>query len=152
MCRPGAFSPERLGEVTAWLGREGADRGPCPLCCAGEESAPSLSEDDRANGLQLSSAQALARHILQIMRAVERSPKNPNFRVLAIYTTSFLDSGGGDGVGPFRKYIAEQQKYEGFAMKQERLYREETTHDTEESGKVGRRQPKRGKKGDKEEE
>ena len=76
---------------------------------------------DQASGLQLSSAQALARHILQIMRAVKKNPKNPDFRGLAIYTISFLDSGGGDGVGPFRKYIAEQQKNEGFAMQQERL-------------------------------
>ncbi len=61
----------------------------------------------------------------QIHQAVEKNPRNPDFKGLALMTSSLLDSNGGVFTGSFVKYVAEEQKTEAFTLKQQRLFAEE---------------------------
>ena len=72
------------------------------------------------------SMEMLARRILYLERAVKKSPKNPDFRGLEMMIHSRLDSGATLSVGDFARFIADEQKTEAFALKQQRLYAEES--------------------------
>ena len=81
---------------------------------------------DQLNAYHLSCAECCARNILTIHRATKKSPKAPDFKGLEILTVSKLDGGGSTLHGEFARWTAERQRDEAFAMKQQRLYSEET--------------------------
>jgi hypothetical protein len=80
---------------------------------------------DQLNVTQLAGAEACSRYVLQVHQAVRKNPKAPDFRGLAVMTTSRLDATGGVLTGSFAKFVAEEQKSEAFTLKQQRLYAEE---------------------------
>ena len=90
--------------------------------------------DDQLNVTQLSGAEAASRYILQIHQAVRKNPKAPDFRGLAVMTTSILNSTGGVLTGDFAKFVAEEQKTEAFTLKQQRLFAEEEEKRKSQSG------------------
>ena len=81
---------------------------------------------DQLYALNLASAEICARTILQIHRAVRRSPRNPDFRGLQLMTDSQLVAAGNLLTGEFAKWTAKEQKAEAFTLKQQRLYADET--------------------------
>eukprot|EP00971_Amphidinium_carterae_P232976 4623834-Amphidinium_carterae.2 len=80
---------------------------------------------DQLNVCQLASGEMVARLILQVHQAVERNPKNPDFKGTEIMVASDLFASKAFFVGDFAKFVAEEQKSRAFTMKQHRLYHEE---------------------------
>ena len=81
---------------------------------------------DQYNVTQSAGAECCSRYILQIHQAVKRNPKSPDFEGLTVMTMSKLDSSGGVLTGDFARYVADEQKFEAFTLKQQRLNAEET--------------------------
>ena len=89
---------------------------------------------DQLNAFALSSAECVARHVLQIHRAARKNPKAPDFKGLAVMVHSKLDTGGQTHFGEFAKWTAARQKDEAFTMQQQRLYAEESSKTTAQGG------------------
>ena len=84
----------------------------------------------------------LSRRALQIMRAVRRCPKAPDFSGLEIHTRHWPDSTGAVRAPAWDKFVMENQKVAGQYLKQSRLQREE-----EESAEKKKKQTPKGEKG-----
>ena len=94
---------------------------------------------DGLDPYRTTTAEHVARRILQIQKAVRRSPKTPDFEGLSEYMKHVADPSGGVDAPSFDKHVAEVSKTEAVVLKQLRLQREET----EAEGK--RRRGKNGK-------
>jgi hypothetical protein len=84
---------------------------------------------DRLNVFQLASSEYLCRRLLQIQRAVRRSPRSPDFEGLEAFTSHSLDPSGGVLAVGFDRHVASVQKDEAFILKQQRMAREERDTD-----------------------
>ena len=71
----------------------------------------------------------VCRRALQIQRAVQRSPKSPDFENLDEYMRHASDSAGKVTAVKFEQHIAERNRAEGQIMKQFRLHKEESEAD-----------------------
>ena len=80
---------------------------------------------DQFDCLHSAAAEMVARRIMQVQRAVRKSPKAPDYGGLDLMVYSRLESGGAAPVGDFFKFVAEEQKAEAFTLKQQRLFAEE---------------------------
>ena len=73
----------------------------------------------------LRAAEHIARRVLQIQKAVRRSPKNPDFEGLDAYSQHLVDSTGSVYAPEFDKHVANEMKSTALTLKQDRLNREE---------------------------
>ena len=86
---------------------------------------------DQVEGMQLAGIEMLCRQLLQIERACKKDPKNPDYRGLEVMTQSrLLDGAATAGSGDFARFVAQEQQTEAFALKQQRLFAEETAKKT----------------------
>jgi hypothetical protein len=108
-----------------------------------------LATLDRLNIFGLSAVEHICRRLLQIQKAVKRSPKSPDFSGLDIYM-AHLDMSGAIQAPSFDKFIAGEQREANFILKQSRLAREEEEEQHDTGGGGGGRAKKAGK--DKKEE
>ena len=86
---------------------------------------------DKLNGTSLASCEHSARRILQIQKAVARSPRAPDFETLDGIMKHSSRIGGAAHTPAFDKDVSEHQRQEGLMMKNARLAREETSQETE---------------------
>ena len=84
-----------------------------------------LSEYDQADCSNLACAELLARRIVQIQRAVKRSPKHPDFSGLEAIMATSLDEIGGVVTTKFDEWVASEQKTQAVIMKNQRMWHEE---------------------------
>ena len=101
---------------------------------------------DRLDCYRLTSAQHLARRVLQVQKAVRRNPRSPDFENLTEYMRHAADATGTVSAPVFDRHVADRQRDEAQVMKQTRLAREE--NDADEKRKKG---PKGGGKNEKNE-
>ena len=85
----------------------------------------SLAVVDRLNLPRLATAEHLSRRWLQLMKAIKRNNKSPDFEGLDGYLLHLGGSQIGVRTPAFDRWIMESQKTEAFIMKQARLVREE---------------------------
>ena len=85
---------------------------------------------DGLAGRALAMFEFLSRRVLQIQRAVKRSPKHPNFTGLEAMLSSALDGPGGVVASKFDQDVAEQQRVAATILKQNRLMTEEMDHES----------------------
>ena len=71
----------------------------------------------------------LIRQVVQYERAVNRNPKQPDFKGLDLIMSSVIDESGAVQVRRFEKWLAEAQKDEAIVLKGGRLWREEVAAD-----------------------
>ena len=102
---------------------------------------------DRLNPRASTAMEHLARRCLQIQRAAQRNPRNPDFDGLEEYMRHASDSTGMAYTPGFDRHISERQKAESQILKQHRLQREENEHDSKKK-KKNDKAPKGGGKGD----
>ena len=76
---------------------------------------------DLLNITHLLSGEHLARRILQIQKAIRRSPKHPDFTGLDQLMASQLDETGGVVTAKFDEWVAQEQKTQAIIMKNTRL-------------------------------
>ena len=98
---------------------------------------------DRLNIPRLASAEHIARRVLQLMEAIRRNPRSPDFEGLHPYLHHMDNFTSGAKIPHFvvqSKYVTEVQKTDAFILKQSRLMREEQEQDEK------RRKPKKGGK------
>ena len=105
-----------------------------------------LAVVDRLDCYRLTSAEHLARRVLQIQKAVRRNPRSPDFENLTEYMRHAADATGTVSAPVFDRHVADRQRDEAQVMKQTRLAREE--NDADEKRK---RAPKGGGKNEKNE-
>ena len=86
---------------------------------------------DKLNGTSLASCEHSARRILQIQKAVARSPRAPDFETLEGIMKHSSRIGGTAHTPAFDKDVSEHQRQEGLMMKNARLAREETAQETD---------------------
>ena len=94
----------------------------------------------------LAGAEHLSRCILMILKAVRRSPKNPDFEGLDVYQLHLQDSSGAVHAPEFDKHASEYMRNTAVMMKQDRLNREEKEAD--EKRKKGKKDKGDGKGAD----
>ena len=80
---------------------------------------------DRLDPTQVESLEHAARRILQIQKAVRKSPKNPDFTGLEPYLRHVADPSGGATTLAFDAHVADVLRAEGAWLKQSRLAKEE---------------------------
>ena len=90
---------------------------------------------DRLDPYQSVTIEHMARRVLQIQKAVKRSPKSPDFEGLGDYMRHAADASQALAAPEFDKHIAERQRSEAQIMKQQRLQRDEV--DQEEKRRRG---------------
>ena len=88
-----------------------------------------FGEYDQYGGSNSATAGLLARRILQIQRAMRRSPEHPDFTGLEAMMASQLDETGGVVTSRFDQWVAEEQKTAAIIMKNNRLFVEERDKD-----------------------
>ena len=81
------------------------------------------------DGSSSATAELLARRILQIQRAMRRSPKHPDFTGLEAMMASQLDETGGVVTSKFDQWVAEEQETAAIIMKNNRLFVKERDKD-----------------------
>ena len=81
---------------------------------------------DRLDCYRLTSAEHVARRILQIQKAVRRNARSPNFENLSESMTHTADSSGTVSAPVFDRHVADRQHEEAQVIKQTRLAREES--------------------------
>ena len=84
---------------------------------------------DRLDATQLVTGEHLARRFIQIQRAVQKSPKSPEFLGLELYTRHMAEIATSAHTPSFDKFVATTLKDESLVMKQTRIAREETEAD-----------------------
>ena len=84
---------------------------------------------DRLDATQLVTGEHLARRFIQIQRAVQKSPKSPEFLGLELYTGHMAEIATSAHTPSFDKFVATTLKDESLVMKQTRIAREETEAD-----------------------
>jgi hypothetical protein len=99
---------------------------------------------DLLDPYQSAAIEHLCRSILRLMRAIRRSPKNPDFAGLDGYMKHLAESKGTVFTPLFDSHIAAQNRDEAQYLKQNRLAREEDEQET------GRRRKNNGKDNNKE--
>ena len=84
-----------------------------------------LATVDRLNVTHLASAEHIARRTLQMMRAVKRNPKSPDFDGLDTYLRRLDLPSAGARTPHFDRFVMEDQKTEAFIQKANRIRKEE---------------------------
>ena len=80
---------------------------------------------DQFNLPRSSAAEHLSRRALQLMKAIKKNAKSPDFEGLDAYTVHMDSPGGGAHTPLMDKHVMEAQKTQAFIMKQHRLMKEE---------------------------
>ena len=83
---------------------------------------------DRLDPYENTFVEHLSRRILQIQKAIRRSPRGPDFDGLNEYMRHSSDQHGEIAAPAFDAFVAEKQKTQATIMKQQRLQREEDDH------------------------
>ena len=99
-------------------------------------------EYDQVEVTNLVAAELVARRVVQIQKAIRRSPKHPDFTGLDQLMASQLDETGGVVTSKFDEWVAQEQKTQAIIMKNTRLLQEEKDSDAKrlanpKAGKAG---------------
>ena len=81
--------------------------------------------------------------MLEIQTAVRRNPRHPQFDVMEIAVTAFVDQVGGTRASSYHEWLPEQQKGEAKRLKAVREYREEASADQRRRADEARPEPKK---------
>ena len=102
-------------------------------------------EYDQVEVTNLAAAELVARRVVQIQKAIRRSPKHPDFTGLDQLMASQLDETGGVVTSKFDEWVAQEQKTQAIIMKNTRLLQEEKDSDAK---RLANPKGKAGAKGD----
>lgn len=106
---------------------------------------------DRLDLFHSASAEHISRRIIQIEKAVRKSPRAPDFEGLDAYAEHIKDGAGVLVTPQFDQHVAQRQKTENFLLKQQRQAREEATSLATAAKAKAKAKGKGGGKGDTEE-
>lgn len=105
-----------------------------------------LQSVDQLNGANLAAVEMLARRMIQIEMATERSNKSPDFSGLSVVMASPTTDSGAAVTRNFTEWVSQRQKDRAQVMKQQRIYSEEQAA-TEKRSKQGKGKGKDKSKG-----
>ena len=88
-------------------------------------SLHALAVVDRLNSPQLTAAEHVARRCLQIMKAMRKNARSPDYEGLEPYLRHMRGPASTHRTPQFAKYVTEEQNTDAFILKQSRLAREE---------------------------
>ena len=104
-------------------------------------------EYDQLEVTNLAASELVARRVVQIQKAIRRSPKHPDFTGLDQLMASQLDETGGVVTSKFDEWVAQEQKTQAIIKKNTRLLQEEKESDAKRLANP-KAQGKAGAKGD----
>jgi hypothetical protein len=81
-----------------------------------------------------------ARKVIQIQRAVQRNPKQPDYEGLDVMMSHPVNELGGAVTRNFTAWVADQQKSEAQVLKQMRMFKEEQAEAAKRSSRTGKKE------------